>query len=44
MKIKKKRGGVVEKRREEESKFMPHAPVGCICSLFVLLYLPIYIF
>jgi hypothetical protein len=27
MKILKKGGGVVEKRREEETKSMPHAPV-----------------
>ena len=27
MKFKKKRGGVVEKRGEEETKSMPHAPV-----------------
>jgi hypothetical protein len=28
MKILKKGGGVVEKRGEEETKSMPHAPVG----------------
>ena len=29
MKILKKGGGVVEKRGEEETKSMPHAPVKC---------------
>jgi hypothetical protein len=28
MKILKKKGGVVEKRGEEETKSMPHAPVS----------------
>jgi hypothetical protein len=30
MKILEKRGGVVEKRGEEETKSMPHAPVMVI--------------
>jgi hypothetical protein len=30
MKILKKGGGVVEQRREEETKSMPHAPVDNI--------------
>ena len=29
MEILKKRGGAVEKRGEEETKSMPHAPVAC---------------
>jgi hypothetical protein len=33
MKILKKRGGVVEKRGEEETKSMPHAPVVFIVRL-----------
>jgi hypothetical protein len=34
MKILKIRGGVVEKRREEETKSMPHAPV-CLAAFLV---------
>ena len=43
MKILKKKGGVVEKRGEEETKSMPHAPVATTKSKYydhiVLLYL-----
>ena len=39
MKILKKGGGVVEKRGEEETKAMPHAPViNRSCPSFILLY------
>jgi hypothetical protein len=41
MKILKKKGGVVEKRGEEETKFMPHAPVVLTdtkdCNCFITL-------
>jgi hypothetical protein len=36
MKILKKGGGAVEKRREEETKSMPHAPVATIQSKDIL--------
>jgi hypothetical protein len=38
MKILKKKGGVVEKRGEEETKSMPHAPVLLVSSNFTYTY------
>jgi hypothetical protein len=38
MKILKKRGGVVEKRGEEETKSMPHAPVVLMSTQYAVIH------